>query len=343
MGAERVRSGVEVVVRRIAMWLVAGAASALVAGCGAGTDPATDVGALTATLDAHGHTDSSPATFWFQYALDPSALGTPSGHQTPTRGPVPPNTPAGGGNAPFGQAVGGLSPSTTYYFRVCGQDSQVDACSNVQSLTTADSPTITTFPVPTANAGLTTLTTGRDGALWFTENGANQIGRITTGGQVTEYPVPTANAGVSGIVAGPRRPLWFTEQTADKIGRITARGQVTEFPLPTANAGPADITLGSDGALWFTETNANRIGRITTAGAVTDYPVPTPNAGLSGITAGPDGALWFTESSVAKIGRIATNGSVTEYPMPAQECNPSGTTSPTCNPNGITSGPDGAL
>jgi streptogramin lyase len=42
--------------------------------------------------------------------------------------------------------------------------------------------TITEFPTPTANSGPTGITTGPDGALWFTEGGANQIGRITTAG-----------------------------------------------------------------------------------------------------------------------------------------------------------------
>src|SRR5437764_528339 len=40
------------------------------------------------------------------------------------------------------------------------------------------SPTITEFPVPTANAGVQRITTGPDGNLWFTEQGANQIGMI---------------------------------------------------------------------------------------------------------------------------------------------------------------------
>src|SRR5438105_764496 len=38
---------------------------------------------------------------------------------------------------------------------------------------------ITTFAVPTANAGLADIKTGPDGNLWFTEAGAGKIGRIT--------------------------------------------------------------------------------------------------------------------------------------------------------------------
>jgi virginiamycin B lyase len=74
--------------------------------------------------------------------------------------------------------------------------------------------------VPTANSSPTGIATGPDGALWFTENTANKIGRITTDGIINEYPVPTASSGPWGIVAGPDGALWFTESGAGKIGRV---------------------------------------------------------------------------------------------------------------------------
>jgi virginiamycin B lyase len=37
------------------------------------------------------------------------------------------------------------------------------------------------------------MVAGPDGALWFTEIHGNQIGRITTSGQITEYAIPTAD------------------------------------------------------------------------------------------------------------------------------------------------------
>jgi hypothetical protein len=67
---------------------------------------------------------------------------------------------------------------------------------------------------------------GPDGAIWFNELAANQIGRITTAGAFTEFPVPTPNAFPEGgeIVAGPDGNLWFTENSANKIGRMTTSG-----------------------------------------------------------------------------------------------------------------------
>jgi len=75
--------------------------------------------------------------------------------------------------------------------------------------------------VSSANVQIAGITTGSDGALWFTEAATNKIGRMTTSGTLTEYPVPTANAGLGRIVAGPNNTLWFTEVWANKIGRYT--------------------------------------------------------------------------------------------------------------------------
>ena len=53
------------------------------------------------------------------------------------------------------------------------------------------------------------ITAGPDGALWFTNENNNSIGRITTGGVVTNYTDPSFNF-PDGITAGPDGALWFT-------------------------------------------------------------------------------------------------------------------------------------
>ena len=152
------------------------------------------------------------------------------------------------------------------------------------------------------------LTTGPDGNLWFAEENANKIGRITTAGVVTEFPIPTPNSDTAEIVAGPDGSVWFMEFAANKIGRITPAGIITEFPIPTPQSSPdgSEITAGPDGNLWFAENAANKIGRMTTSGDFTEFAVPTANSGPSAITAGPDGNLWFTEELGNRIGRITT-------------------------------------
>src|SRR4051812_29728926 len=52
----------------------------------------------------------------------------------------------------------------------------------------------TGFAVPTANSQPYYVTTGSDGNLWFTEQAANKIGRITPSGTFTEFAIPTAGS-----------------------------------------------------------------------------------------------------------------------------------------------------
>lgn len=282
------------------------------AACGGGTDPASNVGALTATLNGHGHTDSTPGHYEFQYAVDPQALGTGFGEQTPTRGPIPPNVPGNGKDQSFRENAGGLTLGTTYYYRACGGDGQVkpDACASTQSFTTASSPSFTYFPLSSKSAP-GAIVPGPDGALWFIDGGAGSIGRITTTGSVTEYPLPTGDQAES-LAGAFDGALWFTDPANNAIGRMTTNGTVSEHSLPTASAAPRAIVSGPDAALWFTEYNANKIGRISLDGRITEYPLPTPHSTPTAITPGPDGALWFTELR-GYIGQITTNGTITEY------------------------------
>src|SRR2546425_9241603 len=67
---------------------------------------------------------------------------------------------------------------------------------------------VTEFTPPTGGSSPQEITVGPDGALWFTQLGSNQIGRITTGGVITEFAIPSANSGPRGITTGPDGALW---------------------------------------------------------------------------------------------------------------------------------------
>jgi virginiamycin B lyase len=64
------------------------------------------------------------------------------------------------------------------------------------------------------------ITTGPDGAMWFTNHGNNSIGRITTAGVVSNY-TGTGIDGPAGITTGPDGAMWFTNYDNGSIGRIT--------------------------------------------------------------------------------------------------------------------------
>jgi virginiamycin B lyase len=190
------------------------------------------------------------------------------------------------------------------------------------------------FNVPTITSAVDRIAAGPDGALWFTENSASKIGRITTAGSISEFSIDAAS-GPDQIAAGPDGALWFCEGIANKIGRMTTNGDLAEFPLSSGTL-PAGIAAGPDGAVWFTEgsASAGKIGRITTDGIITEFDVPTANGNApQGIAAGPDGALWFTKNFGGRIGRITTDGVITEFAVPTASSSLSN----------IVAGPDGAL
>ncbi|MFN8169044.1 MAG: fibronectin type III domain-containing protein [Candidatus Nanopelagicales bacterium] len=194
--------------------------------------------------------------------------------------------------------------------------------------------TVTEFVVgDEVDGGPSGITTGPDGAVWFTDYLANDVGRIAPGGDVTRFPVPTA-AAPNGITVGPDGALWFTQGGDTAIGRVTTTGSFSRFADGVSASG-SDIAVGSDGALWFTQGDAGSIGRISTDGKVTEYSTGiSTGSSPNRITSGPDGALWFTEVSGASIGRITTDGVVTEFPTGL---------GPDSRPFDIAEGPDGAL
>src|SRR5260370_6681515 len=94
--------------------------------------------------------------------------------------------------------------------------------------------TFTEFQLP-KGSGPIDITTGSDGALWFTDGTGLRVGRITTDGVITEFPIPIP-LGVSGslpyhITAGPGAPpLRHPPDTAD-LNLIThAVGAVDHTP-----------------------------------------------------------------------------------------------------------------
>ena len=156
------------------------------------------------------------------------------------------------------------------------------------------------------------LAVGPDGAVWFTRNGDDRIGRIESAAE--SFPVP-AGSGPYGIAAGPDDALWFTAITGEAIGRIATDGTVSLFALPDGGGMPSMITRGPDDALWFTLNRTGAIGRIDVTGSITLHPLPDPECGPVGIAADGD-ALWFTELGAGRVGRMTPDGSVQEFDLP---------------------------
>lgn len=204
--------------------------------------------------------------------------------------------------------------------------------------TAAAAPVVTEFNAGFSNDnGAWDIVAGPDGNLWFTEEKADSIGRITPAGTVTEFTANLTEGKPQGITAGPDGNLWFTEfGGSGAIGKITTAGVITEYTTGLSSK-PNDIASGPDGNLWFTQKSPAGIGKIDpTSGAITEFTTGlSGGSDPSGIAAGPDGNLWFTENAdPGGIGNIdPVTETITEFPTPTVGS----------EPLDIAAGPDGNL
>jgi virginiamycin B lyase len=82
---------------------------------------------------------------------------------------------------------------------------------------------VSEFPIPTPNSAggsRAAMAAGPDGNVWFTEYGANQIGRVTPSGSISEFSLPTPDSAPYGIVAGPDGKMWFVESGTNRLASI---------------------------------------------------------------------------------------------------------------------------
>jgi virginiamycin B lyase len=192
-------------------------------------------------------------------------------------------------SSPYGIAPG--SDGNLWFTEIQGEQ--------IGRVTTAGAFTEFAIPAPVSTAGLNCtgcegpldIASGSDGALWFTLQSNNLIGRVTTAGQITQFHIPSHATGTA-IVAGPDGNLWFGE--SDGLGRITTAGTVTEFPLPTSGT-TYGLVAGSDGNLWF---GTSYLNRATTSGTITEFALPSPLE-LERGTVGGDGDIWFAASGAS--------------------------------------------
>ena len=143
------------------------------------------------------------------------------------------------------------------------------------------------------------ITTGPDGALWFTLNAAGAVGRLDVRGALELRETPTPRSGPVGIAA-THDAVWFTEILAGQLGRIPMDDTIQELPLGEDTKPHAVIAAPADGvfvSLW----GAGEIAHVSFDGEVATLPAgPEPH----GLAIGPDEALWVALEDGAVV-RVA--------------------------------------
>ena len=182
--------------------------------------------------------------------------------------------------------------------------------------------TIREWDVPTKGAHPHDPAVGADGALWFTEQMTNKLGRLDPAtGAFKEYPlIEGKNSGPHGLVADKDGNIWYTANFGGYIGKLDPRtGKITEYKMPDDTVDdPHTAAFDANGILWFTAQGGNAVGRLDpSSGKIELKKVKTESALPYGIQINNKGVPFFCELGTNKMGRIDPKTlELTDYALP---------------------------
>lgn len=165
----------------------------------------------------------------------------------------------------------------------------------------------TIIPVPTSKAGLGRIVTAPDGTMWFTEEDANKVGKVTPSGQVTEFAFPAEFPGTTRLKdldVAPDGTVWVLYESGERVrhmnpdGSVIADGQLDSSGRPYGE----QVRVGPDGTAWITMSyDENYIVRVV---GTTIYSDPNAPGCEDSLGEAADGSMWCREGD----GLIHVNG-----------------------------------
>jgi virginiamycin B lyase len=232
-----------------------------------------------------------------------------------------------------------------------------DKCSNAPPVTSSRGVLdLTAFDAGFLDLPL--LTTGPDGALWFTtllgamggwaldrftpEDGA---ATVKLGGAFDDRP-PDSYGGPWGFVdiaTGPDGRMWSIEiytylpdaSAPLMVMRTAPDGSATALTIDGA-VQFGGLAKGPDGNMWLVDQTATevRLSRVSPRGVVTpfatDFPLRSEGMRVGAVASGSDGNLWLA-AFTSRIDRMTVDGELTDFPLAAA----------TDRADIVTPGPDG--
>jgi virginiamycin B lyase len=148
----------------------------------------------------------------------------------------------------------------------------------------------------------------RDGAIWYTGQMTNRLGRVDPkSGQIREYPLKSPATGPHGLTEDKDGNIFFTGNHHALVGKLDPRtGAVTEYRMPDPKAtDPHSLSFAQDGMLFFTLQQSNMIGRLDPrSGEIRLVTAPTPRSRPYGILVNSKGVPHVVLFGVNKIARV---------------------------------------
>ncbi|HMD02631.1 MAG TPA: hypothetical protein VKG44_06640 [Candidatus Baltobacteraceae bacterium] len=186
--------------------------------------------------------------------------------------------------------------------------------------------TIQEWLVPTPGSRPHDPLASADGAIWYTGQMANLLGRLDPStGKIKEYPLPP-NSGPHGLVADKAGNIWYTANFAAYIGKLDpATGKVTRYPMPDPAArDPHTLVFDQSGTLWFTVQGGNFVGKLDPkSGGVRLVVLPSPRSQPYGMVIDSKGVPFFDEFGANRIARIDPQTlQIHEYELPNPAARP---------------------
>ena len=176
------------------------------------------------------------------------------------------------------------------------------------------------WTVPTQGSRPHDPLAAKDGAIWYTGQLSNKLGRLTpANAQFKEFELKSPRTGPHGLTEDREGNIWFTGNSSGVIGRLDPKtGNVTEHKMP--------VTLNFDqsGILWFTAQNANVMGRLDPrTGEIKIIKSLTANSRPYGLHINSKGVpvvVLFGTNKIATIDPITLE--VKEYALPNSDSRP---------------------
>jgi virginiamycin B lyase len=191
-------------------------------------------------------------------------------------------------------------------------------------------PQFVEYRMPDTLESPTAIAAGADGAVWFTIDRSDVIGRAHNG-TIDRIPTSGRNIEPLGVGVSSDGSAWYTDAVAGGVAHITPTGKVSRLELDTPIVRLGRLAVGSDGSVWFAESTSFSITQIKD-GRIIRHEVESPRGGPFGVAVAPSGVVWATLQAADQLLRINTDGRIDTFDVPHRGA----------VPTDIAIGPDGS-
>jgi len=184
------------------------------------------------------------------------------------------------------------------------------------------------WPVPTPGSRPHDPLATPDGAIWWSGQSANKLGRLDPGtGEMKEFKLRSKLAGPHGLVDDKDGNIWYAANWGAHVGVLNPRtGEITEYPMPDPKARDPHTPLFDKGEknLFFTLQQANMVGRMNMATKeIKLITMPRSRSQPYGMVFDSQGTVWFEEFGGPRVASVDPNTmELKEFVLPNADTRP---------------------